>query len=229
MLFRSLPWLYKYTLDAVDAPAAPPTSAPPTPAATFAVRLPNKSEPVSEAPPLDKLYQLEIAFDTHTCLRHLRIHDRPCRIAACVRRLDRLVEQPHDGIVLKQPVADVLEAEHLLHGKERVAYADAGYQGVEKRTGREGPIWHVAARRGRVKALPEGELKEMTKRLEYFKSVVRSKVEHPFRVIKRQFVYQKTRYRGLTKNTSQIITLFALSNLWMARRSLLALTGDVRP
>jgi transposase, IS5 family len=61
------------------------------------------------------------------------------------------------------------------------------------------------------------------------KSAVRAKVEHPFRVIKRQFGYQKVRYRGLAKNTVQIFALFALSNLWMARRSLFASTGDVRP
>jgi transposase, IS5 family len=68
----------------------------------------------------------------------------------------------------------------------------------------------------------------VTKRLEYLKSAVRAKVEHPFRIIKRQFGYQKVRYRGLAKNTAQIFTLFALSNLWMARRPLLAKTGDVR-
>ncbi len=50
---------------------------------------------------------------------------------------------------------------------------------------------------------------------------MRAKVEHPFRVIKRQFGYVKTRFRGLAKNTAQLVTLFALSNLWMARRHLL--------
>jgi IS5 family transposase len=44
---------------------------------------------------------------------------------------------------------------------------------------------------------------------------------HPFRVIKRQFGYMKTRYRGLTKNGAQIATLFALSNLWMVRHDLM--------
>ena len=53
-------------------------------------------------------------------------------------------------------------------------------------------------------------------------------VEHPFRVIKRQFGYVKTRFRGLAKNTAQLVTLFALSNLWMARRHLLTNAGEVR-
>jgi transposase, IS5 family len=125
--------------------------------------------------------------------------------------------------------ADVLEVEKLLHGEETVAHADAGYVGADKRVTRRGLTWHIAARRGSVKTMPEGELKQVTKRLEYLKSAVRAKVEHPFRVIKRQFGYQKVRYRGLAKNTAQIMTLFALANLWMARRSLLAVAGDVRP
>jgi IS5 family transposase len=56
---------------------------------------------------------------------------------------------------------------------------------------------------------------------------VRAKVEHPFRVIKRQFGYVKVRFRGLAKNTAQLVTLFALSNLWMARRHLLTNAGKV--
>jgi IS5 family transposase len=40
-------------------------------------------------------------------------------------------------------------------------------------------------------------------------------------VIKRQFGHTKVRYRGLKKNTAQLMTLFALSNIWMARKTLL--------
>lgn len=49
---------------------------------------------------------------------------------------------------------------------------------------------------------------------------IRAQVEHPFRVLKRQFGFTKVRYRGLAKNAAQIATLLALSNLWMARRQL---------
>lgn len=56
---------------------------------------------------------------------------------------------------------------------------------------------------------------------EKLKARIRAKVEHPFRVIKRQFGHAKVRYRGLMKNTQQLHTLFALSNLWMARRRIL--------
>ena len=58
-------------------------------------------------------------------------------------------------------------------------------------------------------------------RAEQLKASVRAKVEHPFRVIKCQFGFTKVRYKGLAKNTAQLITLFALSNLWMARKRIL--------
>ena len=54
---------------------------------------------------------------------------------------------------------------------------------------------------------------------ERVKGQVRARVEHPFRVVKRPFGYVKVRYRGLAKNTAQLVTLFALSNLWMVRHA----------
>jgi IS5 family transposase len=48
-------------------------------------------------------------------------------------------------------------------------------------------------------------------------------------VIKRQFGLMKVRFRGLSKNTAHLTTLFALSNLWMARHKLIDLMGAVRP
>ena len=75
--------------------------------------------------------------------------------------------------------------------------------------------------------LPEGG--QESGALTHWKASVRAKVEHPFRVIKRQFGYTKVRYRGLAKNTAQIVTLFALSNLWMARRRWLAQTEEMYP
>lgn len=71
------------------------------------------------------------------------------------------------------------------------------------------------------KHTPWGALSEQAEKL---KASVRAKMEHPFRVIKRQFGFIKVRYRGLKKNTAQIITLFALSNIWMARAKLLQST-----
>lgn len=118
---------------------------------------------------------------------------------------------------------DITQAHRLLHGHEKTVWADAGYQGVEKRPGADPTVnWHVAMRPGKRKALKHGgEMGELLEKAEKFKASVRAKVEHPFRVIKRQFGYMKTRYRGLKKNGAQIVTLFALSNLWMARHELM--------
>jgi IS5 family transposase len=77
--------------------------------------------------------------------------------------------------------------------------------------------------------MKDGCEKRAIEQREHEKASIRAKVEHPFRVIKRQFGLLKVRFRGLAKNTAHVITLFALSNLWMARKRLLAMTGAVRP
>jgi len=122
-------------------------------------------------------------------------------------------------------VADIAQTHALLHGQEKEAYADAGYLGVEKReeiaTGNPGVEWHVAAKRGKVKAMAEGLLKELTQQLEKLKAKMRARVEHPFHIIKNLFRHRKTRYRGLAKNTAQLHSLFALANLVLVKRSLL--------
>ena len=120
-------------------------------------------------------------------------------------------------------VNDVIEANGLLHGDETNAFGDAGYQGAHKRPdAKDGVTWHVAMRPGKRKALDKStKLGALTDEIERLKASIRAKVEHPFRVIKRQFGFTKVRYRGLKKNTAQITTLFALANLWAVRRELM--------
>jgi len=60
---------------------------------------------------------------------------------------------------------------------------------------------------------------------EQVKGSVRAKVEHPLQVIKRQFGFMKVPFRGLKKNTAQLVTLFALSNLWVVRSKLMGALG----
>ena len=121
-------------------------------------------------------------------------------------------------------VNDVTQAHALVHGEESDVFADAGYQGVQKREETQDidVAWHVAMRPGKRKALnkdtPMGAIMD---KLEKTKASIRAIGEHPFRVLKRQFGYVKVRYRGLEKNTAQLHTLFALSNIWTARRRLL--------
>lgn len=137
----------------------------------------------------------------------------------------------HSGLVhtvstTSANVHDLHVAEALLHGQETDVFADAGYQGIDKRAAAGGATWHVAMRPGKRRKLnPFIEQDFLAEQMERLKAGVRAKVEHPFRVIKRQFGYVKVRYRGLAKNTAQVMTLFALSNLWMARRQLIAKQG----
>ena len=107
-------------------------------------------------------------------------------------------------------------------------WADSGYRGAQARVEREDLQWYIAARPSDIAKLPEGRRKVAVQKSEHRKASVRAKVEHPFRVIKRQFGLMKVRFRGLAKNTAHIVTLFALSNLWMARRQLMAM-APVRP
>ena len=120
-------------------------------------------------------------------------------------------------------VHDINEGNSLLHGQEQVVFADAGYQGIEKRPDAKADvIWHIAMRPGKRKKLDKThEADAMLDQAEKLKAGIRAKVEHPFRVIKRQFGHVKVRYRGLKKNTQQLMTLFALSNLWMVRSKLM--------
>ena len=130
----------------------------------------------------------------------------------------------HTVVATAANVSDVTQAHRLLHGQETDVFADAGYQGVDKRAENQGKqvAWHVAMRPGKRKVLDKSSpMGAILDQLERAKASIRAKVEHPFRVIKRQFGHVKVRYRGLAKNTAQLHTLFALSNLWMVRRTLL--------
>jgi len=86
-----------------------------------------------------------------------------------------------------------------------------------------------AERRSTTKKRPEDQLKRFTEELETSKARFRARVEHPFRVLKRQFGYTSARCLGKANNAAQVLTLFALSNLWMMfRRRLAATAGEVR-
>ena len=131
----------------------------------------------------------------------------------------------HSVSVTAANVADVTQTHALLHGEEKVAYLDAGYQGVEKRAeiiaAHPKVTFEVAAKRGKIRAMAEGVLKKLTVELERLKAQVRARVEHPFHVIKNLFRHRKTRYRGLAKAETQLYSLFALANLVIAKRALL--------
>ncbi len=126
--------------------------------------------------------------------------------------------------------SDAAQTGELLHGKEGVVHSDAGYLGAQEHVaGRDKAKlrWEISRRPGTVhtlEALGESALVRHERR----KASIRAKVEHPFQVIKRQVGLTMVRLKGLAKNTAHRVTLFALSNLWMARERLLAMTGAMR-
>lgn len=118
-------------------------------------------------------------------------------------------------------VSDVTVGNALLHEQETDVFADAGYQGADKRDDATAANWHVAMKpsvRRRWKRQPRiGKLLDYVERI---KAAVRAKVEHPFHIVKNRFGLKKVRYRGLAKNTAQLFTLFGLANLLLAKRQL---------
>ena len=107
----------------------------------------------------------------------------------------------------------------LLHGEEDAVWADKAYVSAAREAAFSGPgkVWGVMR-----KAPKDGVLHPLDEDINRVIAKVRARVEHPFRVLKRQFGYLKTRYRGLAKNRAQLFTLFALGNLFLVRRRLLA-------
>ena len=109
--------------------------------------------------------------------------------------------------------------DELLHGDEDSVWADKGYVNAARQAAFEEPgkFWGV------MRKAPKGSrLHPVDEQINRLIARVRAKVEHPFRVIKRQFGYTRTRYRGLAKNRAQLFTLFALGNLFQVRRRLMA-------
>jgi IS5 family transposase len=121
-------------------------------------------------------------------------------------------------------VADITQTDKLLHGHEEEVGADAGYTGMDKREEHQGRAvkWNIAAKRSRVAAMAEGPLKDLTKQIEHLKAKIRARVEHPFHILKNRLGHRKVRYKGLKKNTAQLQVLFALVNLVIAKKALLA-------
>jgi len=117
-------------------------------------------------------------------------------------------------------VNDVTQAGALLHGRETVAFGDAGYRGVHKREEAQGPLWHVAMQPGKRRQLDlTRKWARLLEKAEQLKASIRAKVGHPFHVIKNLFRHKKPCYKGLAKNEAQLFSLFGLANLVIAKRS----------
>ena len=118
--------------------------------------------------------------------------------------------------------ADISELPNLLRETDQVVFGDAGYASDEYKRGARalGMVWRVqdkAKPKGSLGAALSGSQKKRNRR----NSGIRARVEHLFRILKRQFGYTKVRYRGLAKNTAQVMVLIGLANLYALRRRLM--------
>jgi IS5 family transposase len=121
-------------------------------------------------------------------------------------------------------VHDITMATELIREDDEVVYGDAGFLGLEKRDEVTGDAhlssieYRINRRVGSVQKVPEKFI-NWERQIEKRKSSVRSKVEHPFLIIKRIFGFGKTVYKGLAKNTHRLHLLFASANLLMCARA----------
>lgn len=122
-------------------------------------------------------------------------------------------------------VADVAETAKLMRPDDTDGWGDAGYLGVDKRQEIAGDehlsqiSWHIAARKGQIAKMHPHE-----QGIESRKAGMRAKVEHPFLVLKRDFGFTKTRYRGIAKNLNHLHVAFASAN-WLMRARAVTLAG----
>ena len=123
-------------------------------------------------------------------------------------------------------VSDVQMLPDLLHGAEKKVWGDAGYQGQTEAIHAAAPAAQDMTSR-RVKH--KGGVDEVERRKNRTKARVRSKVEWPFRILKRVFGFTKVRYRGLKKNHEWLCAAFALANLYKNRKRLAKINLQLAP
>jgi IS5 family transposase len=134
--------------------------------------------------------------------------------------VDSQTKQVHSVAVTAANVHDSQVLEDLLHGDETRVWGDSAYAGQSEVLAKQAPL---ARDYTHAKGCRNRPLTDEDKRKNRTKSGVRAKVEHIFRVLKRQFGYTKVRYRGLDKNANHLFAAFALVNVVLAKRRLLRL------
>jgi IS5 family transposase len=105
----------------------------------------------------------------------------------------------------------------LLHGEERKVWGDGAYQGQREAIRQAGS---ASARYDQPESPIQELVDELQKVKNRVKARVRAKVEHPFRILKRIFGFEKVRYRGIQKNHHRLCASFALVNLYLHRKRL---------
>jgi IS5 family transposase len=134
----------------------------------------------------------------------------------------------HVGVDSKQGIVHSAEATaantadskvlpELLHGSEHKVWGYAAYQGQGEKIRQKAPrAQDMTSRRTSYKQVVD----QLQRRKNRTRARVRSKVEHVFRVMKRQFGFARVRYRGLAKNANRMFDCFARVNLYITRKRL---------
>ena len=136
--------------------------------------------------------------------------------------VDRESRTVHSLVTTPANVHDSKMVEDILHGEENAVFGDSAYMGKTEDIAKKAP---QALDLTQTRGTKNRKLTEEEKETNRLLSKTRSRGEHIFLIAKRIFGFSKVRYRGLAKNTNFAFVLFALSNLYMVRRDLLALTG----
>jgi transposase, IS5 family len=118
----------------------------------------------------------------------------------------------HSASVTSGNVHDSHELPNLLHGAETRLYGDSAYRG-EKQRQRLKQLAPKAKDFTNQRAHKNRPLTDADKQTNRRKSAVRSKVEHPFLILKRIWGFAKVRYRGLAKNANRAFAMLAMLNL----------------
>jgi transposase, IS5 family len=139
----------------------------------------------------------------------MKVHVGADVVSGCVHSAEMTSANVHDSVV----------TDTLLHGEEEIAFGDSAYgskqRSLEADREESDVVWAIPFKRKKAQGLTEEQ-----RRINRLTSSFRSRVEHVFRIVKRQFGYTKTRYRGLYKNSQQIFCLLALANIYIMREKL---------
>lgn len=114
--------------------------------------------------------------------------------------------------------SDIWQTPNLLHWEEKAVFWDKAYWTKEekKKARKKWVFYWMTSKATKSKKLSTKQ-KKRNKQL----SSVRSKVEHPFRILKCQFGFRQVRYKWLEKNWLAIKIKLALWNLYLMRRKLM--------
>lgn len=122
-------------------------------------------------------------------------------------------------------VHDANVAPKLIREDDDVVYGDSGYLGLSKRQEiledehKSKIDYRINLRPSQIKIPNNYAGINWDKEIERRKSSVRSKVEHIFLIVKREFGYGKVVYKGLAKNLNRFYFLFGSANILMYLRS----------